>query len=114
MRLKKGRRLINRAVVCQKLICTFVFLFVVLGALSASAVAHEVSRQTAVVDVVREVGPAVVNIRTEQIVQRGGTQMFGFGASLFEEFFAVSVPPFLQNAITRVRGYYRSPRLCSD
>jgi serine protease Do len=112
MRLKKGRRLINRAVVCQKLICTFVFLFVVLGALSASAVAHEVSRQTAVVDVVREVGPAVVNIRTEQIVQRGGTQMFGFGASLFEEFFrGFSTPRFYKTqslgsgVIIDPRGY---------
>ncbi len=51
-------------------------------------VAHEIARQSAVVDVVSQAGPAVVNIRTEQIVRRGGSPMFGFGDSLFEQFFS--------------------------
>jgi len=45
------------------------------------------SRRTPVVSVVEKAGPAVVNIRTEQIVKRRGSPLFGFGDSIFEEFF---------------------------
>jgi serine protease Do len=47
--------------------------------------AHD--RRTAVVDTVAKAGPAVVNIRTEQIVQRKSSPFFGFGDSFFDEFF---------------------------
>ncbi|PLY03630.1 MAG: serine protease Do [Desulfuromonas sp.] len=44
-------------------------------------------RRSPVVDVVAKAGPAVVNIRTEQIIKRRGSPLFGFGDSFFEEFF---------------------------
>ena len=44
-------------------------------------------RRSAVVETVAKAGPAVVNIRTEQIVQRRTTPFFGFGDSFFNEFF---------------------------
>ena len=51
-------------------------------------------RRDAVVSAVELSSPAVVNIRTEQIVQRPSNQLFGFGGSLFEEFFGqFSRPP---------------------
>lgn len=64
------------------LICTGLFYF------SQVAAAHELSRQSAVVEVVRQAGPAVVNIRTEQIIRRSGSPIFGFGDSMFEQFFS--------------------------
>lgn len=74
-----------------KTICSLFFLLFAV----TLATAHENPRQSFVVDVVRAAGPAVVNIRTEQIVQRGGAQPFGFGNSLFEEFFrGFSTPRF--------------------
>jgi len=45
------------------------------------------SRRTPVVVALEKVGPAVVNIRTEQIVARRSSPFFGFGGSLFEDFF---------------------------
>ena len=44
-------------------------------------------RRSAVVDTVAKAGPAVVNIRTEQIVQRRSSPFFGFGDSFFNDFF---------------------------
>jgi serine protease Do len=44
-------------------------------------------RRSAVVDTVAKAGPAVVNIRTEQIVQRRSSPFFGFGDSFFDDFF---------------------------
>ena len=45
-------------------------------------------RHNAVVETVAKAGPAVVNIRTEKIVQRRSSPVFGFGDSFFEEFFS--------------------------
>ena len=44
-------------------------------------------RRSAVVDTVAKAGPAVVNIRTEQIVHRRRSPFFGFGDSFFDDFF---------------------------
>ena len=66
----------------------FMFIYTGVFCFSLTATAHEVSRQSAVVEVVQKAGPAVVNIRTEQIVRRSGTPMFGFGDSIFEQFFS--------------------------
>lgn len=52
--------------------------------------AHE--RRTAVVEAVEKAGPAVVNIRTEQIVKRRSSPFFGFADPFFEEFFRNLVP----------------------
>ncbi|TYO99488.1 serine protease Do [Geothermobacter ehrlichii] len=52
-------------------------------------------RRTPVVEAVEKAGPAVVNIRTEQIVQRRGSPFFGFGGSFFEDFFREFAPPRL-------------------
>ncbi len=50
-----------------------------------SAMAHE--RRTAIVEAVEKAGPAVVNIRTEQVVNRRSSPFFGFGDRFFDEFF---------------------------
>ncbi|MDH5299024.1 MAG: trypsin-like peptidase domain-containing protein [Desulfobulbaceae bacterium] len=44
-------------------------------------------RRTPVVMAVAKAGPAVVNIRTEQIVKRRSTPFFGFSDPFFEQFF---------------------------
>jgi serine protease Do len=77
MRLRKIRKSISGVV----------YFILFLSCFVQVSVADGVTRQSAVVDVVRQAGPAVVNIRTEQIVERGGAQMFGFGNSLFNDFF---------------------------
>ncbi len=46
-----------------------------------------VSRRSPIVEVVEKAGPAVVNIRTEQIVKRRRNSLFGFGDSFFDDFF---------------------------
>jgi len=58
---------------------------VFLCSLTSDAFAYE--RRTAVVETVAKAGPAVVNIRTEQIVQRRTSPFFGFGDSFFDDFF---------------------------
>lgn len=60
-------------------------LIAVFWGASVPVAAHE--RRTAVVDTVAKAGPAVVNIRTEQIVQRQTSPFFGFGDSFFDDFF---------------------------
>lgn len=50
-------------------------------------------RRTAVVEAVAKARDAVVNIRTEQIVQRRSSPFFGFGDSIFEQFFNDMLPP---------------------
>ncbi len=54
--------------------------------------ASGVERRTPIVAAVEKAGPAVVNIRTEQIVQRRSAPLFGFGDSIFEEFFRNFAP----------------------
>lgn len=57
----------------------------------SSAVASE--RRTPIVEAVAKTRQAVVNIRTEQIVQRRSSPFFGFGDSMFEQFFSDMLPP---------------------
>jgi len=54
---------------------------------------HAFERRTPVVMAVEKAGPAVVNIRTEQIVKRRATPFFGFADPFFEEFFRDLSPP---------------------
>ena len=50
-------------------------------------------RRTPVVEAVAKARDAVVNIRTEQIVRRRSSPFFGFGDSIFEQFFNDMLPP---------------------
>jgi serine protease Do len=70
--------------VARKGFKSLVVIIVLLG-IASTLFAHD--RRTAVVDTVAKAAPAVVNIRTEQIVQRRSSPFFGFGDSFFEEFF---------------------------
>jgi len=65
------------------------FLFLLL--LSQPSFAAE--RQTPVVDAVAKARDAVVNIRTEKLVQRRSSPFFGFGDSIFDQFFQDMLPP---------------------
>jgi len=74
----------------NSLILFFILLF--LNGLIGPAVAAD--RHSAIVQAVEMSSPAVVNIRTEQIIERRSNPRFGFGGSLFEEFFdQFSRPP---------------------
>ncbi|WP_321372262.1 trypsin-like peptidase domain-containing protein [uncultured Desulfuromusa sp.] len=59
--------------------------------LSQSGLAAE--RRTPVVDAVAKARAAVVNIRTEKLVQRRNSPFFGFGDSIFDQFFQDMLPP---------------------
>lgn len=61
-----------------------------LGLCMTQVFAHD--RRTAVVQTVEKAGPAVVNIRTEQIMQRRTSPFFGFGDSFFDDFFSQFAP----------------------
>lgn len=65
-------------------------LLILLLAVSAGFAAD---RRTPVVEAVAMARKAVVNIRTEQIVRRSGSPFFGFGESIFEQFFNDMLPP---------------------
>jgi len=67
--------------------CNLLFLIFALHAPRAA------ERRSAVVEAVEKAGPAVVNIRTEQVVSRRGNPFFGFSDPFFEEFFQNLVPP---------------------
>ncbi len=54
--------------------------------------AEAAQRRTAVVEAVAKVRDAVVNIRTEQIVRRSSSPFFGFGDSIFDQFFSEMFP----------------------
>ncbi len=54
--------------------------------------AESAQRRTAVVEAVAKTRDAVVNIRTEQIVRGPSSPFFGFGDSLFEQFFSEMFP----------------------
>jgi serine protease Do len=49
-------------------------------------------RRTAVVEAISKARGAVVNIRTEEILQRRSSPFFGFGDSIFDQFFADMFP----------------------
>jgi len=50
-------------------------------------------RRNAVVEAVAKARGAVVNIRTEQIIRRQGSPFFGFGDSIFNQFFGEMLAP---------------------
>lgn len=56
-------------------------------------VSYAAERQTPVVLAVAKARNAVVNIRTEKIVQRRNRPLFGFGDSIFDQFFRDMLPP---------------------
>src|SRR5210317_43365 len=62
-----------------------ILLMIHVLAMVGPVLAHE--RRSAVVETVAKAGPAVVNIRTEQVVQRRTRPFFGFGDSFFDDFF---------------------------
>ena len=77
----------ERRLVAGGLLAVLLLLALLPAPLSAA------ERRNAVVDAVAKAGPAVVNIRTEQIVRRRGENpFFGFSDPLFEEFFQNLVP----------------------
>ena len=65
--------------------CKIAFLGILLLLVAMPSTAYE--RRSAVVETVARAGPAVVNIRTEQIVRRQTSPFFGFGDSFFNDFF---------------------------
>ena len=65
--------------------CEILLLSILVMTIAVPSSAYE--RRSAVVDTVAKAGPAVVNIRTEQIVQRRSSPFFGFGDSFFDDFF---------------------------
>lgn len=76
---------------CKRFFLSFAFLCLSLLLISTVS-AHDVSRRTAVVEVVEKVGPAVVNINTEEIIRQRQSPFSGFGDPLFDEFFNVFRP----------------------
>ncbi len=54
---------------------------------------YSAERQTPVVLAVAKARDAVVNIRTEKIIQRRSRPLFGFGDSIFDQFFRDMLPP---------------------
>ena len=90
-----GKRLIFAALVG---------LCLVPGRLSAA------DRRTPVVVAIEKAGPAVVNIRTEQIVKRQGSPFFGFGDSMFDDFFRNFAPPQVYKTQSLGSGVIIDPR----
>jgi len=61
--------------------------------LSVAFISPAADRATPVVQAVAKARDAVVNIRTEKIVQRRNNPFFGFGDSIFDQFFHEMLPP---------------------
>ncbi len=87
----------------------FVVLTVVFTALFVADARAAAVRRTPVVEAVEKASPAVVNIRTEQIVQRRGSPFFGFGGSFFEDFFREFAPPRLYTTESLGSGVLIAP-----
>ena len=71
---------------------TFFIAFLLMLSLAGQA-APAADRVTPVVRAIRKVSPAVVNIRTERIIQRQTSPFFGFADPFFENFFRELAPP---------------------
>ena len=67
------------------------FLLIVFTFFCQSSSAAE--RRTPIVDAVAKARAAVVNIRTEKLVQRRSSPFFGFGDSIFDQFYQDMLPP---------------------
>ncbi|MCW8858790.1 MAG: trypsin-like peptidase domain-containing protein [Deltaproteobacteria bacterium] len=57
-----------------------------------TSLAFSAERRTPIVDAVSTARDAVVNIRTEKIIQRRNRPFFGFGDSIFDQFFQDMLP----------------------
>jgi len=75
----------------KQMLVRYIFLLLVLFCAQIFTV-QAADRHTPIVDAVARARDAVVNIRTEKIVQRRGNPFFGFGDSLFDEFFEDMFP----------------------
>lgn len=71
----------------RRLLILLFFTFFTVSSVGAA------ERRTAVVAAVAKARGAVVNIRTEQIVRRSNSPFFGFGDSIFEQFFNDMLSP---------------------
>ena len=69
----------------------FFFSWIIVAIFCQSGFAAE--RRTPIVDAVAKARAAVVNIRTEKLVQRHSSPFFGFGDSIFDQFFQDMLPP---------------------
>lgn len=83
-------------------------IFLVFLALASPAAAFD--RRTPVVAAVEKAGPAVVNIRTEQIVKRRASPFFGFSDPFFDEFFRDMAPPRTYKTESLGSGVIIDPR----
>lgn len=68
-------------------------LLIIIFSFSLPNSAFPAERRTVIVDAVAKARSAVVNIRTEKIVQRRNRTFFGFGDSIFDQFFQDMMPP---------------------
>jgi len=68
-------------------------VLVLLLVISFSCNSYAAERQTPIVNAVAKARDAVVNIRTEKVVQRRSRPFFGFGDSIFDQFFQEMMPP---------------------
>ncbi len=66
--------------------------FLVCFSLCLPGAGFSAERRSVIVDAVAKARSAVVNIRTEQIVQRRSSDFFGFGDSMFDQFFRDMMP----------------------
>ncbi len=82
----------------------------VLSFLLLPMAAQGFDRRTPVVQAVEKAGPAVVNIRTEQIVQRRSSPFFGFADPFFEEFFGDFARPRVYKTQSLGSGVIIAPR----
>jgi len=73
-----------------------------------SAAAYD--RRSPVVEAVAKAGPAVVNIRTEQVVRRRSSPFFGFSDPFFDDFFRELVPPRIYRTQSLGSGVIIDPR----
>lgn len=85
-------------------------IFVVSLVLSVAGYGQTYERRTPVVEAIAKAGPAVVNIRTEQIVKRGSTPFFGFSDPFFEQFFRDLSPPRVYKTQALGSGVIVDPR----
>ena len=65
----------------------FIIIVLLVLLLPVQPAVAEYSRRTPVVEAVEKAAPAVVNIRTEQIVKRRSSPFFGFADPFFDQFF---------------------------
>lgn len=91
----KGLFLDTRIKTCKGLFFHLtLFLFFLFFFCPSNTRAHgPVSRRSAVVEVVEKVGPAVVNINTEEIVSKRPNPFYGTGDPFFDKFFSIFKPP---------------------